>query len=144
MGRFKGILPRVKRRQATKGGQDGRQAVTGPVFTSRLSGRQLLDSEGFSIGRVHDVVILPTASGEPPWVLGLVVTLHRRQIFVTMARIAEISVEGAYLSGGTVDLRRFARRTGELLASELYGRSAGDQVVLDVGIAPSQTRRGGW
>ena len=37
--------------------------MTGPVFTSRLSGRQLLDNEGFSIGRVRDVVILPSDAG---------------------------------------------------------------------------------
>ena len=29
------------------------------VFTSRLRGRPLLDSEGLTIGRIHDVVILP-------------------------------------------------------------------------------------
>lgn len=118
--------------------------MTGPVFTSRLRGRQLLDSEGFSIGRVRDVVILPSASGEPPWVLGLVVTLQRRHIFVNLGRVAEVSVEGVRLSGGTIDLRRFSRRTGEILASELYGKPAGTGRVMDVGIAPSQLRRGGW
>lgn len=118
--------------------------MTGPVFTSRLSGRQLLDSEGFSIGRVRDVVILPSASGEPPWVLGLVVTLQRRQIFVNLGRVAEVSVDGVRLRGGTIDLRRFNRRTGEILASELYGKPAGMARVMDIGIAPSQLRRGGW
>ena len=116
----------------------------GPVFTSRLSGRQLLDSEGMSIGRVRDVVILPTAGGEPPWVLGLVVTLQRRQIFVNLGRVAEISIDGAHLRGGTVDLRRFSRRTGEILASELYGQPAGEGRVMDVGIVHSESRRGGW
>jgi len=116
----------------------------GPVFTSRLSGRQLLDNEGMSIGRIRDVVLLPSASGEPPWVLGLVVTLQRRDIFVNLGRIAEISIDGAHLRGGTIDLRRFGRRTGELLASELYGQPAGSGSVLDIGIAPSKLRRGGW
>jgi CBS domain-containing protein len=116
----------------------------GPVFTSRLTGRQLLDGEGTPVGRVRDVVILPTAGGEPPWVLGLIVTLNRRQIFVNLGRVAEISLEGAYLRGGTVDLRRFSRRTGELLASELYGRSVSGGVVVDVGIVRSDSRRGGW
>ncbi len=116
----------------------------GPIFASRLAGRQLLDSEGLSIGRVRDVVILPSASGEPPWVLGMIVTLQRRQIFVNLGRIAEISVDGVHLRGGTIDLRRFGRRTGEILASELYGQAAGTGTVLDVGIAPSQSRRGGW
>jgi CBS domain-containing protein len=116
----------------------------GPVFTSRLSGRHLLDSEDQAIGRIRDVVILPTAAGDPPWVLGLVVTWQRRQIFVNLGRVAEISVDGVHLRGGTVDLRRFSRRTGEILASELYGRPADAGTVLDVGIAESERRRGGW
>jgi CBS domain-containing protein len=116
-----------------------------PVFTSRLTGRQLLDSDGLAVGRVRDVVILPTAGGEPPWVLGVVVTLQRRRIFVNLGRLAEISDSGVYLRSGTVDLRRFSSRTGEMLASDLYGRSAGDgAVVLDVGITRSENRRGGW
>jgi CBS domain-containing protein len=115
-----------------------------PVFTSRLSGRQLVDSEDVAFGRIRDVVILPTAGGEPPWVLGLVVTMQRRQIFVNLGRVAEISLDGVHLRGGTVDLRRFVRRTGEILASELYGQSAGESRVLDVGIAQSQRRRGAW
>jgi CBS domain-containing protein len=127
-----------------KGGQDGQDAVTAPVFTSRLSGRQLLGNEGFSIGRVRDVVILPSAGGEPPWVLGLVVTLQRRHIFVNLGRVAEVSVDGVRLRGGTIDLQRFSRRTGEILASELYGKPAGTGRVMDVGIAPSGLRRGGW
>jgi CBS domain-containing protein len=118
--------------------------TTSPVFTSRLTGRQLLDGEGMPVGRIRDVVILPTAGGEPPWVLGLVVTLQRRQIFVNLGRVAEVTVDGAHLRGGTVDLRRFSRRTGEILASELYGRPAGAGTVLDVGIARSERRRGGW
>jgi CBS domain-containing protein len=119
--------------------------TTSPVFTSRLTGRQLLDSDGLAVGRVRDVVILPTAGGEPPWVLGVVVTLQRRRIFVNLGRLAEISVSGVYLRGGTVDLRRFSPRTGEILASDLYGRSVGNgAVVLDVGITRSESRRGGW
>jgi CBS domain-containing protein len=116
----------------------------GPVFTSRLSGRQLLDSEDQAIGRIRDIVILPAAGGDPPWVLGLVVTWQRRQIFVNLGRVAEISIDGVHLRGGTVDLRRFSRRAGEILASELYGQRAGAGVVLDVGIAESERRRGGW
>jgi CBS domain-containing protein len=116
----------------------------GPVYTSRLSGRQLLDSEGLAVGRIRDVVILPTAGGEPPWVLGLVVTLQRRPIFVNLGRVAEISVDGVHLRSGAVDLRRFRRRTGEILASELYGKRVGTGTVLDVGISPSEGRRSGW
>jgi len=116
----------------------------GPVFTSRLSGRPLLDSDGLAVGRIRDVVILPAAGGEPPWVTGLVVTWQRRQIFVNLGRVAEISIDGVHLRGGSVDLRRFGRRTGEILASELYGKPAGTGTVLDVGIVPSEHRRASW
>jgi CBS domain-containing protein len=119
-------------------------AVVGSVFTSRLRGRALLDGDGLAIGRVRDVVILPSAAGDPPWVLGVVVTLQRREIFVNLGRVAEISIDGVHLRGGTIDLRRFGRRTGELLASELYGQPAGSGRVADVGIMPSELRRGGW
>ena len=111
----------------------------GPVFTSRLTGRQLLDSDGLAIGRVRDVVILPTAGGEPPWVLGLVVTLQRRQIFVNLGRVAEISVDGAHLRGGTVDLRRFSRadRGDPGLGAVRPGRGRPGGC-MDVGIARSE------
>src|SRR6266566_2472747 len=114
------------------------------VFTSRLRGRPLLDSEGLTIGRIRDVVLLPAAGSEPPRALGLVVTLQRRRIFVNLGAITEISVDGAHLRGGTVDLDRFTRRTGEILASELYGKQAEDGTVVDVAIIPREQRRPGW
>jgi len=114
------------------------------VFTSRLRGRPLLDSDGLAIGRIRDVVILPAAGTEPPRALGLVVTLQRRRIFVNLNGIAEISIDGAHLSGGTVDLDRFTRRTGEIMASELYGKQTADGTVADVAITPAEGRRGGW
>jgi CBS domain-containing protein len=114
------------------------------VFTSRLRGRPLLDSDGLTIGRVRDVVILPSAGHEVPRALGLIVTLQRRRIFVNLNGIAEISVDGAHLSGGTVDLDRFTRRTGEILASELYGKPTEDGTVADVAILPREQRRVGW
>jgi CBS domain-containing protein len=118
--------------------------VTGrQVFTSRLRGRPLLDSEALAIGRIRDVVILP-AGKEPPRALGMVVTLQRRAIFVNFGRIAELSIDGAHLRGGTVDLDRFTRRTGEILASELYGKHSGAGTVVDVAIMPSEQRRGDW
>jgi CBS domain-containing protein len=114
------------------------------VFTSRLKGRPLLDKEDMTIGRIRDVVILPGAAKEPPRALGLVVTLQRRRIFVNLGQIAEISVDGAHLHGGTVDLERFTRRTGEILASELTGQHVQDGTVVDVAISPSEHLRVGW
>jgi len=104
----------------------------------------MLDKEDLTIGRIRDVVILPGAGKEPPRALGLVVTLQRRRIFVNLGQIAEISVDGAHLHGGAVDLERFTRRTGEILASELYGQHVEDGTVVDVAISPSEQRRVGW
>jgi CBS domain-containing protein len=114
------------------------------IFTSRLRGRPLLDSEGLTIGRIRDVVILPGATKEPPRALGLVVTLQRRRIFVNLGRIAEISLDGAHLHGGSVDLDRFTRRSGEILASELYGQQVTDGNIVDVAISPNERQRVGW
>ena len=114
------------------------------VFTARLTGRPLLDSDGRAIGRVRDVVIWPVAGTEPPRALGLVVSLRRRLIFVPFGRIREVSAEGAQLLGGTVDLDPFTKRTGEILASSLYGRQTDSGAVADVAIAHRELRRNRW
>jgi CBS domain-containing protein len=114
------------------------------VFTARLTGRPLLDSNGRAIGRVRDVVIWPVAGQEPPRALGLVVQLRRRQIFVPFGRIREVSAEGAQLLGGTVDLDPFTQRTGEILASSLYGRRTPAGTVADVAISHRELARDRW
>jgi CBS domain-containing protein/sporulation protein YlmC with PRC-barrel domain len=121
--------------------------ATGPdtqVFTARLTGRPLLDSDGLAIGRVRDVVIWPVAGAEPPRALGLVVQLRRRQIFVPFGRIKDLSAEGAQLLGGTVDLDPFIKRAGEMLASSLYGRRTAAGAVADVAIVHPELERGRW
>jgi CBS domain-containing protein/sporulation protein YlmC with PRC-barrel domain len=114
------------------------------VFTARLTGRPLLDSYGRTIGRVRDVVIWPVAGTEPPRALGLVVSLRRRLIFVPFGRIREVSAEGAQLLGGTVDLDPFTKRTGEILASSLYGRKTEAGTVADVAMAHRELARNRW
>lgn len=112
-----------------------------PVFTSRLTGRRLLGADGLSIGRISDVVILQPVGADPPRALGLVAAVHRRQIFVSLGRVGEMSVDGVYLEGSSVDLGHFSRRTGEILASGIYDKPAGNGVVLDIGIAMAPAGR---
>jgi CBS domain-containing protein/sporulation protein YlmC with PRC-barrel domain len=114
------------------------------VFTARLTGRPLLDSDGRTIGRVRDVVIWPGAGAEPPRALGVVVSLRRRTIFVPFSRIREVSAEGAQLLGGIVDLDPFSQRTGEILASSLYGRRTAIGTVADVSIAHRELAHSRW
>ena len=104
-----------------------------------------MDGDGGTIGRVHDVVLLPVVGSEPPHALGLVVQLRRRRlIFVSFGRVGEISSEGARLVGGTVDLGGFTLRPGEILASSLYGKEVPAGTVADIAIAPREARRSGW
>jgi CBS domain-containing protein len=124
-------------RATADGGATARQ-----VFTSRLKGRPLVDTDGLLIGRVSDVVLLPQVGDEPPRALGLVVALRRRSIFVGFGRIGELSLDGAHLLGGTVDLDPFTQRTGEIMASGLYGRHAAGGIVADVAIVQSDPRPG--
>jgi CBS domain-containing protein len=126
---------------AAKATADG-GATARQVFTSRLKGRPLVDSDGLLIGRVSDVVLLPQVGDEPPRALGLVVALRRRSIFVGFGRIGELSIDGAHLLGGTVDLDPFTQRTGEIMASGLYGRHAAGGIVADVAIVQSDPRPG--
>ena len=122
---------------ANDGGTAPRQ-----VFTSRLKGRPLVDNAGLLVGRVSDVVLLSQVGSEPPRALGLVVALRRRSIFVPFGRIGELSLDGAHLLGGTVDLDPFTQRTGEIMASDLYGRHTGGGTVADVAIVRSDPQPG--
>ncbi len=82
----------------------------------------LVDSSGDRLGRVEDVVVRPGAAAHPPLV-GLVVRIGHRSLFVPMARIASIEPGRAVLVGDTLNLQRFERRPGELLlAQDLYAR----------------------
>ncbi|MGI8493427.1 MAG: magnesium transporter MgtE N-terminal domain-containing protein [Acidimicrobiales bacterium] len=115
------------------------------IFTSRLARLPLLAGDGQPIGRVADVLILPTGSDEAPRVLGFVAEVQRRQIFVNINRVAEMATDGVHLRGGTVDLGRFNSRPEEMLVSQLYNRRTADGLtVMDVAIAPSIHRSRGW
>jgi CBS domain-containing protein len=131
-------------RVTSNAGATGSAGLESQVFTARLTGRPLLDSDGRAIGRVRDVVIWPVAGSEPPRALGLVVSLRRRLIFVPFGRIREVSAEGAQLLGGTVDLDPFTRRAGEMLASSLYGRRTAAGTIADVALAHRELARNRW
>jgi CBS domain-containing protein len=106
-----------------------------PIFVSRLLRLPLLDSEGMAVGKLDDVVIAPAAPGDPPRVLGFVALMQRRRIFINGNRVDEISASGVRLHGGTVDLRRFELRSGELLGKAVINRSIGGEVANDLAIA---------
>jgi len=123
--------------------------VTQPTTTaylSRLQRLSLLDGDGTVVGRVDDVVIVPSTPGDPPPVIGFVVTTPgRRRIFVNGAKVAEIDGTGVRLVHGTVDYRAFRKRDGELLGrADIVGRPVEGQVVTDLSIIPTPLGSRAW
>ncbi|WP_442945658.1 magnesium transporter MgtE N-terminal domain-containing protein [Nocardia sp. SSK8] len=91
--------------------------ATTRVYVARLAGLTVLGPDGESIGRVRDVVVAVRYGRQQPRVHGLVVELvTRRRIFVPMLRVTAIEPGMITLNTGTVSLRRFAQRPGEMLA----------------------------
>jgi len=117
--------------------------VPGPIFVSRLVRLPLLDSGGHGIGRVDDVVTVPSGSA-PARVLGFVASVDRRRIFVNEARVATIDTTGVRLRSGTIDVHPFQQREGEKLAvADVVGTRVGDDYVIDTAIEESP-RTGDW
>lgn len=117
-------------------------------YVSRIARLPLLDGDGEAIGQVEDVVLAP-AGRHSPRVLGFLTRVQRRRIFVNAGRIEDLEHTGVRLRTGTIDVRPFRKREGELLAmGDVVGRRVDvdgiDRYVLDVGIGPSAGWDGGW
>jgi CBS domain-containing protein len=104
--------------------------VAAPIYVSRLVRLPLLDADGMALGRIDDVVVVPSGPTVAPRVLGFVASVQRRGIFVNANRVEEIDASGVRLRGGTVDLRR-------LLAYE--GNTAGGLMTPDPIILTADT-----
>jgi CBS domain-containing protein len=120
------------------------------AYIARVAGLAVFDPNGDHVGRVRDAVARVRQAGQPPHVVGLVVELPlRRRVFIPMGRVISIDAEAVALGTGTISLRRFTLRTGELLVLEALldrqvtitetGRSA---TVVDV--AMERDRTGDW
>lgn len=118
------------------------------VFTARLAGLAVYDPNGDLLGRARDVVVALRLGASPPRVLGLVLEVQRRRIFVPMGRIKSMDAGQIVLTTGRVSLKRFEQRVGEtLVLTELLDRKvtllrSGQEVTL-VDTAMTQNR-GEW
>ncbi len=117
------------------------------VFCARLAGLLVLDPNGDTVGRIRDVIVALRLRGQPPRVLGLLVEVSRRRIFVTMSRVTGIESGAVVLGSGTLNWRRFERRPEEtLVLAELLDRkvtvleSGAEVTVVDVAMEQSRTR----
>lgn len=95
------------------------------VFLARLAGTDVFDPGGDQLGKVRDAVTMLRADLRPPRVLGLVIeVINRHRIFVPMGRVTRIEPDQVVLSSGTVNMKRFERRSTEVLVvAELLDRS---------------------
>ncbi len=118
------------------------------IYLARLAGLVVLDPNGDQLGRVRDAVLRLRTGEQPPRVTGLIVEIPgRKRIFVPLGRISAFDPDAVLLNTGTVSLKRFEQRAGELLAlGDLLDRrvtivESGKQAVLvDAAMEQSRTR----
>jgi CBS domain-containing protein/sporulation protein YlmC with PRC-barrel domain len=84
------------------------------IHLSDLLKRPVTDRGGESLGRVSDVVVR-LRGAQHPAVVGLVVTVGGREVFVPIDQTGTFDGEVLKLASATLDLRRFERRDGEVL-----------------------------
>ena len=118
------------------------------IYLARLAGLVVLDPNGDQLGRVRDAVLRLRTGEQPPRITGLIVEIQaRRKIFVPLGRVSAFDPDAVLLNTGTVSLKRFEQRAGELLAlGDLLDRrvtivETGKQAVLvDAAMERSRTR----
>jgi len=92
------------------------------VHLSSVIKRPLVDQDGDRLGRVQDLIVRVGERAHPP-VVGAVVSIGARDLFVPIRKIADLGGGQVKFDGKRVDLRRFERRPGELLlAKDLVAR----------------------
>src|ERR687883_1191649 len=96
------------------------------LYLSQVLGRPISEVEGERVATLKDVIVR-LGSDHPP-VTGLVARYRRRDFFVPRARVARIDAAGVRLNSDILDLRRFARRDGEVLLA----RDVLDKQLIDV------------
>ncbi|WP_246955847.1 CBS domain-containing protein [Brachybacterium sp. Marseille-Q7125] len=117
-------------------------------YAARLAGTTVFDPIGDVVATVRDVVVVP-ASRTSARAVGFVVEVAgKRRVFLPITRVTSIS-PGQVISTGVLNVRRFEKRTGELLViADLLDRrvtlgdGSGEATVLD--IALDQNRHRDW
>jgi CBS domain-containing protein len=115
------------------------------IWAFRVMRLPLLDAGGSPIGRLDDIVVIPTRPGVAPRVPGFVATSQRRRIFVNAGRVAAIDSDGARLRSWDVDLNPFKPKPGEvLIGRDIIDRRIGDETVSDVGLREASDGKQTW
>lgn len=115
------------------------------LWGSRLVKKSLFDADGSTLGSIQDILLVPAASENRLYLRGFVASVDRRLIFVHEARVDAVDRDGLHLRGGTLDLRIFKKRHGEmLLTKDIYATRLESGSISDVGFAESGLNDGKW
>jgi len=88
----------------------------------------VLNQAGEDIGSVVDIVARWDGEESYPPVTGMVVQFGRREAFVNMDDVADVTHDRVQLSSARVDLREFSRRPGEVM----LGKDVVDHQLVDI------------
>jgi MgtE intracellular N domain/CBS domain len=92
------------------------------LHLSSVIKRPLVDKAGERLGRVQDLIVRVANQPHPP-IMGVVVSIEGRDLFVPIRKISGFEPGLVRFEGKKVDLGRFERRPGELLlAKDLLAR----------------------
>ena len=91
---------------ATQGGRT--------IHLMDLLKRPIVDSNGESLGKVHDVIVRLGGQGAPV-VTGVVAKVGGREVYVPVGQTGRFDGHELKLTSAKLDLRRFERRPGEVL-----------------------------
>ncbi|MBN9644888.1 magnesium transporter MgtE N-terminal domain-containing protein [Corynebacterium mendelii] len=99
------------------------------VYAGRLAGMVVRGPDADAIGRVRDVVVTVRQTGSVSRALGLVVEMvGSKRIFLPMLRIAAIEPQDITLVTGSISMRGYSSRIGELT---IMGDLIGSKVHVD-------------
>ena len=115
------------------------------LYAFRIMRLPLLDAGGQAIGKINDIIVVPSRSTEPPKVLGFVATSQRRKIFISATRISTLDNSGAQLKSWDINLTPFRTRAGEqLLGKDILDKKHGDEIVSDVALVHNTGKTSSW
>jgi CBS domain-containing protein len=115
------------------------------VYAFRVMRLPLLAPDGVAIGKLNDIVLLPSRGAEPPEVIGFSAAVQRRRVFVNANRLAELNSDGARLRSWDLDVNPFKSKSGEIMVGkDIIDTRIGDETVSDIALRQTAGRTTKW
>jgi CBS domain-containing protein/sporulation protein YlmC with PRC-barrel domain len=115
------------------------------VYAFRVMRLPLLAPDGVAIGKLDDIVLIPSRGTEPPEVIGFSAAVQRRRVFVNANRLAELNSDGARLRSWDLDVNPFKPKAGEIMVGkDIIDTRVGDETVSDIALRQTEGRTTKW